>query len=203
MPWNCVDLSCGYGCRFILMARAKVACTSSVQRRRTFDGKTRGNKVMDCWKQNPASGRCSKVSHWELCHWQERSSVMGGGLRLLRLWWPGAYSVETRSQHGVMVLSVNRADENAALRIKRVKSSQLSYEENIFSDLEGGEVILGNGEYNYFDDCLFVANQGLTPNIGDPVLLRSGKSFLQRKDDGIVYGISRGDIIASWQPFGS
>ena len=102
-----------------------------------------------------------------------------------------------------MVLSVNRADENAALRIKRVKSSQLSYEENIFSDLEGGEVILGNGEYNYFDDCLFVANQGLTPNIGDPVLLRSGKSFLQRKDDDIVYGISRDDIIASWQPFGS
>jgi hypothetical protein len=102
-----------------------------------------------------------------------------------------------------MVVSVNRAAEKAALRIKRVGASQLSYEENIFSDLEGGEVILGDGACNYFDDCLFAVNQGLTPNIGDPVMLRSGKTLLHRKDDDFVYGSSRGDIIASWQPFGS
>lgn len=101
-----------------------------------------------------------------------------------------------------MVVGVNRAAEKAPLRIKRVKASQLSYEENIFFDLEGAELILGDGTCGYFDDCLLAVNQGLTPDIGDPIMLRSGKTLLKpSEDDDSVY--FRGDIIAAWDPFGS
>ena len=169
------------------MARAKVACTSSVPRRRTFDGKTRGNKVMD-WKQNPASGNCFGNHNRSLKRCDDNDDAQKFHIESYATGknghpsWEEVYDAATvvndcdycdfggpavtciRSKlDPSMVLSVNRADENAALRIKRVKSSQLSYKENIFSDLEGGEAILGNGEYNYFEDCLFVANQGLTP----------------------------------------
>ena len=105
-----------------------------------------------------------------------------------------------------MVISVNRAEEKAALRIRRVKASQLSYDESIFFDLEGGELILGDGTCGYFDDCLVAVNQGLTADIGDPIMLRSGKTLLkhrQSEDDDVVLGIPRGEIIASWDPFGS
>ena len=105
-----------------------------------------------------------------------------------------------------MMISVNRADEKAKLRIRRVKASQLSYEENIFFSLEGGELILGDGTCGYFTDCLFAVNQGLTADIGDPVMLRSGETLFkpnQSEDDDVVRGIPRGTIIASWDPFGS
>lgn len=105
-----------------------------------------------------------------------------------------------------LVISANRAEEKAPLRIRRVKASQLSYEENIFFDLEGAELILGDGACGYFADCLVVVNQGLTADIGDPVMLRSGKTLFkhnQSEDDDVVYGIPRGEIIASWDPFGS
>mmetsp|Transcript_11821 Transcript_11821/g.19695 ORF Transcript_11821/g.19695 Transcript_11821/m.19695 type:complete len:258 (-) Transcript_11821:107-880(-) len=103
-----------------------------------------------------------------------------------------------------MAVSVPRAAEKAPLRIKRAKESQLSYEASIFFDLEGGELILGDGMCSYFEDCLIAVNQGLNADIGDPIMLRSGKTlFKQNEDYDVTYGIPRDDIIASWDPFGS
>ena len=111
-----------------------------------------------------------------------------------------------------LVLSVHRAKVKAWLRVKKTKDSDLSFDSNIFFDLDGGEVVLGDASCKYFGQCLFAVSQGFNePTVGTPVILRDGQSLYRESVNRIgapllnVYatGTPRGEIIAFWKPFGN
>jgi hypothetical protein len=110
-----------------------------------------------------------------------------------------------------LILSVNSAAVKGWLRVKRTKDSDLSFDKNVFFDMDGGELILGDASCRYFGECLFVVSQGIkSPIPGTPVILRDGKSLYHESINRIgaplneVYatGTPRGEIVAFWKLFG-
>lgn len=182
-----------------------------------------------CWSLNAGSSenaeitleKCDKENEYQRFHLENYATGKNG-----RPSWE-----DVRAQHGPfashvgnaivirpkadpsMVVSVNTAKVKAWLRVKRIRDSNISYDENIFFDLPSGELVLGGSKCSYFGECLFAVSQGsMQPTPGTAVILRDGTSLYRESinrlgtpatGQGYVPGTPRGGIIAFWQPFGS
>jgi len=103
--------------------------------------------------------------------------------------------IRTKADPSMVVTAHSPATENSWLHLEKTNDRNIDLMTQVFVDIEGGELILGDGKCDYNEDCLHVTTQGLGPDIGDPIMLRTGRSMAHFK--------KHGDPIDYWDPFGS
>mmetsp|Transcript_26245 Transcript_26245/g.53789 ORF Transcript_26245/g.53789 Transcript_26245/m.53789 type:complete len:203 (-) Transcript_26245:61-669(-) len=94
-----------------------------------------------------------------------------------------------------LLIGVRISKEKAWLKLEKPNMNDINVDKQVFFDLEGGEVGLGDAKCDYNTTCLFATNQGVNANIEDPVMLSTG--------DRMQHFAKHGDIIGWWDPFGS